>query len=66
LPELVGKGRNFGVSKRGNTVTYGGRRSTIRRIVGVLLSLPGLFVRTQMFLFPVLLGNAMCMGSAVL
>jgi hypothetical protein len=66
LTELIGKRRNFSVSKRGDTVTYGGARRALPRMMGVLLSLPGLLMRTQMFLLPVLLGNAMCVRGAIL
>ncbi len=66
LPEFVGQGRNLRVAKCGDAVPDRSPYGALARIVGMLLSSPGLLVPTQMFLLSVLLGNAMGMRGAVL
>jgi hypothetical protein len=54
------------MAERGDAMPNGGGVDIVTRILKVLLRLPGLFVRRQVILLSILLGNTMCMRGTVL
>lgn len=54
------------MSEDGDPVSDGGVRNLPMSIWGMLGTLPGMFMSRQVFLFPMLLRDAMGMGAAVL
>jgi hypothetical protein len=65
LPQFISEGRYVGMSECGDAVSNGSFVGIVLRMLGVLLSLPRLFMSTQVFLLSLLLGHAMRVRGAV-